>query len=211
MWQWDEADREFLRAIELNPNYPTVHHWFSNNLRERGEYPRALAEIRRAHELDPLSGIINVNLAILLALNADVPAARAQLNRTIEMDRGWFNGYYWMGLVDLLDGRMSDATPNLQKSVELNKDAVRRRAMLGYALAGSGRRSEAPELVKELESRYSKDVATASNIATIYIGLGEKEKAYEWLPSIAIKIFIVFLLLSIINSRRFRFCVLLTD
>ena len=144
LWQWDEADREFLRAIELNPNYPAVHHWFSNNLRERGEYPRALAEIRRAHELDPLSGIINVNLAILLALNADVPAARAQLNRTIEMDRGWFNGYYWMGLVDLLDGRMSDATPNLQKSVEPNKDAVRPRAMLGYALAGSGRAKRGP-------------------------------------------------------------------
>jgi len=181
LWQWEDADREFMRAIELNPNYPTVHHWFSNNLRERGEYPRALAQIRRAHELDPLSGIINVNLGILLALNGDVQASRTQLNRTIEMDRSWFNGYYWMGLVDVLDGRVSDSIPNLQKSVDLNKDAVRPRAMLGYALALSGRRSEALELVKELESRYSKDVATASNIATIYIGLGEKEKAYEWL------------------------------
>ncbi|MEO7675055.1 MAG: hypothetical protein ABIU09_13365, partial [Pyrinomonadaceae bacterium] len=69
VWQFDEADREFQRAIELNPNYPTVHHWYSNNLREAGDYKGALAEIRRAQELDPLSGIININLGIMLALN----------------------------------------------------------------------------------------------------------------------------------------------
>jgi len=181
LWEWDEADREFLRAIELNPNYPTVHHWFSNNLRERGDYKKALTEMRRAQELDPLSGIINVNLGILLALNGDIPAARAQLNRTIEMDRSWFNGYYWMGMIDVMDGRLSDSITNLQKSVELNKDALRPRGMLGYSLGASGRRSEALELLKELENSNSGGVAAASNIATIYIGLGEKEKAYQWL------------------------------
>ncbi len=181
LWEWDEADREFLRAIELNPNYPTVHHWFSNNLRERGDYKKALAEIKRAQELDPLSGIINVNLGILLALNGDTTAARAQLNRTIEMDRGWFNGYYWMGMVDVMDGRLSDSITNLQKSVDLNKDALRPQGMLGYSLGASGRRSEALELLKEIENRNSEGVAAASNIATIYIGLGDKEKAYEWL------------------------------
>ena len=180
-WEWDEADREFHRAIELNPNYPTVHHWFSNTLRERGDYKQALTEIRRAYELDPLSGIININLGILLALNGDMPASKAQFSRTIEMDRGWFNGYFWLGVLDVMDGRVPDSIPNLQKSVELNKEALRPVGMLGYSLAVSGRRSEALELLNELEGKYSKGIAAASSIATIYIGLGDKEKAYEWL------------------------------
>jgi TolB-like protein len=179
-WQWDEADRSYERAIALNPNYPTVHHWFSNNLRERGDYKRALAEIRRAHELDPLSGIINVNVGILLALDGDMPGARSQLDRTIELDRGWFNAYLWRGTIELMDGKIDEAIPFLQRSVELN-GALRPVAMLGYALALSGRRVEALQLLKDLETRYSNGSAAASNIAAIYTGLGEKEKAYEWL------------------------------
>ena len=180
-WQWDAADIEFQRAIELNPNYPTVHHWFSNNLRERGDYQQALSEIRRAQELDPLSGIININVGILLALNGDIPASREQFKRTIEMDRSWFNGYFWMGVLEVMDGHVADSIAHLQKSVELNREALRPTGMLGYSLAASGRREEALELLKDLEDRYSKGVAAASSIATIYIGLGEKEKAYEWL------------------------------
>lgn len=179
-WQWDAANREFERAIELNPNHPTSHHWYANNLRERGEYQRALAEIRRAHDLDPLSGIININLGILLALNGDMPASRAQFNRTIELDKNWFNGYFWRGMINIMDGRVAESIPDLQKSVELNR-ATRQVGLLGYALAATGRRSEALELAKELEDRYSNGTAAASNIAGIYIGLGEKEKAYEWL------------------------------
>jgi len=179
-WKWDDADREYERAIELNPNYPTARHWFSNNLRERGEYARALAEIRRAHELDPLSPIINVNVGILLALNGDMAGARAQLDRTIELDRGWFNSYFWRGTIELMDGRISEAIPYLQESVDLNR-ALRPLGTLGHALAAAGRRDDALKLLRELEERYARGVGAAANIASIYIGLGEKEKAYEWL------------------------------
>ena len=179
-WRWNDADREYERAIQLNPNYPTVHHWFSNNLRERGDYVRALAEIRRAHELDPLSPIINVNVGILLALTGDLSGAKAQLDRTIELDRGWFNSYFWRGTIEVMEGNTAGAIPYLQKSVELNR-ALRPVGMLGHSLAATGRRDEALKLLRELEERYANKVGAASNIASIYIGLGEKEKAYEWL------------------------------
>lgn len=181
LWQSDEADREFQRAIELNPNYPTVHHWYSNNLRETGDFKQAQVEIRRAQDLDPLSGIININVGIMLALNGDIPGARLQFKRTVEMDPSWFNGHFHMGLIDVMDGRLAESIPHLQKSVELAPSALRPVGMLGYSFAMVGRRAEALELLKQLEARYTVGVATASNIATIYIGLGEKEKAYEWL------------------------------
>jgi TolB-like protein/Tfp pilus assembly protein PilF len=181
LWQFDEADREFQRAIEFNPNYPTVHHWYSNNLRERGDYKQALAEIKRAHDLDPLSPIININVGIMLALNGDIPGARGQFKRTVDMDPSWFNGHFHLGLIDVMDGRHADSIPHFQKSVELAPSALRPVGMLGYSLAVAGKRSEAIELLKQLEARYANGVATASNIATIHIALGEKEKAYEWL------------------------------
>ncbi len=180
-WQWDEAEREFQRAIELNPNYPTLHHWYSNNLREGGNYSQALTEIRRAHDLDPLSPIININVGLMLALTGDIPGARAQFKRTAEMDPSWFNGPYHLGLIDVIDGKMAESIPFFQKSVELNPSAVRPIGMLGYSLAVVGRRAEALELLRQLEARYTSGVAVASNIATIYIGLGDQEKAYEWL------------------------------
>jgi Flp pilus assembly protein TadD len=146
-----------------------------------GDYRQALAEIRRAHELDPLSPIININVGLSLGITGDIAEARAQFKRTLEMDPSWFNAHYHLGLVEVMDGRMAESIPHLQKSVEINPTAVRPMGMLGYALAIVGRRAEAMELLKRLEDRYSQGIATASNIATIYIGLGEKEKAYEWL------------------------------
>ncbi len=179
-WRWEDADREFQNAIELNPNYPTVHHWYSNNLRETGKYAEALAEIKRAHELDPLSGIIGINTGILLMLNGDPVASRQQMLRTIELDPTWFNGHFWLGTLELIDGRFDQAIPHLQKSVELNR-AIRPVAMLGFALGRAGRKNEALVLLKELEARYSNGISCASSIAAIYNGLGETEKAVDWL------------------------------
>ncbi|CAN5191856.1 hypothetical protein BH20ACI2_BH20ACI2_07690 [soil metagenome] len=181
MWQFDEADREFQRAIAFNPNYPTVHHWYSNNLRERGDFKQALAEIRRAHELDPLSPIININVGLMMALNGDIQGARGQFRRTVEMDPSWFNGHFHMGLIDVIDGQIAESIPHFQKSVELAPSALRPVGMLGFSLAVVGRRAEAIELLKRLEARHAQGVSAASNIATIFIGLGEKEKAYKWL------------------------------
>jgi Flp pilus assembly protein TadD len=97
------------------------------------------------------------------------------------MDPSWFNGHFHMGLIDVMDARLADSIPHFQKSVELAPSALRPVGMLGYSLAVVGKRAEALVLLQQLEARYANGVATASNIATIHIGLGEKEKAYEWL------------------------------
>ena len=180
LWQWNEADREFRRSIELNPNYPSVHQWYAIYLRELGKYDLALAEIKKAQDLDPLSGIIGVNVGTDLMLNGDPAASFNQLNRVVDLDPGWWGGYYWLGWMKAKDGHIEEAVPFLEKSVSLNR-AVRPMGMLGFALAKVGRKDEANALLRELESKYSSGVACASQIATIYAGLGDKDKAFEWL------------------------------
>lgn len=100
--------------------------------------------------------------------------------RTIELDPTWFNGHFWLGTLSLIEGRFEEAVPPLQRSVELNR-AIRPVGTLGFALAKVGRNNEAMALLKELEGRYANGIACASNIAAIHAGLGETEKALEWL------------------------------
>ncbi len=89
-WQWAEAEKEFKRAIELNPNYPTVHHWYHINLRDTGRFDEALSEIKRAKELDPLSIIINLNVGILGMVKGDPNSAVEQNKKTIEFDPNYW-------------------------------------------------------------------------------------------------------------------------
>jgi tetratricopeptide (TPR) repeat protein len=86
LWEWGEAEKEFKRAISLNPNYPTAHQWYNLYLRRTGRFDEALAEIKRAHELDPLSLVINSNIAALYLMMCNLNSAVEQCRKTIELD-----------------------------------------------------------------------------------------------------------------------------
>jgi tetratricopeptide (TPR) repeat protein len=120
--QFHEAESAFKRAIELDPNYPSAHQWYSGHLRDTGRIDEALGEIKRANELDPLSGIVGVNVGIGYVLKGDANAALSQLNSVIELDRNWWGGYTWLGLIYLKVGRNEDAVAILKKSLELNRN-----------------------------------------------------------------------------------------
>ena len=179
-WRWADAEKNFLRAIELNPNYPTARHWFSINLRDTGQYDRALAEIKRAQELDPLSPAISANVGMIYMIKGDAGAALAQFNRIIELNPNSWVGHHWLGVAYLRFGRKQEATAALEKSVELNRSLVTL-SPLGYAYAVSGREKEARAILDELRELYAKKQATAYHIAGVYTGLGEREQAFEWL------------------------------
>src|SRR5439155_14637958 len=85
-WRFAEAEKEFKRAIELNPNYPTGHHWYSTYLRITGRLDDAMAQIQRAQQLDPLSPIISVNVGNLDIIKGDLNAAVEELKKTLELD-----------------------------------------------------------------------------------------------------------------------------
>jgi DNA-binding winged helix-turn-helix (wHTH) protein/Tfp pilus assembly protein PilF len=176
----DTAEREFRRAIELNPSYPTAHHWYSDFLAYRGRADEALAEASRAAELDPLSPIISTTVGERLFFARDYERAAERLRRTLELDPDFIQARFFLGLVYVRQGRRAAAVAELRRARELagGSDA-RIAAALVQAYALTGRKAEARRLLEEL-SAAGADVSP-SDMALVHASLGEREQAYEWL------------------------------
>src|SRR5262249_2039606 len=108
------GEREYRRAVELNPNYPSAHHWYSLNLAMRGRLDEGLAEAKRALELDPLSYPLNQNLADILDFANRNDEALRQYRRALELDSSRFEPHWYMGLMWYLSGNMEAAQKELQ-------------------------------------------------------------------------------------------------
>ncbi len=180
-WDWEEAEKEFKTAIELDPDYPTAYHWYSILLRQRLRLDEASIAVKRAVELDPLSSVIQMNLAEVQAAQGDFSDSVATSLKLIEISPDFAVGYVPLGRAYLALGRPDDAIAALEKAVDLNQRAGYELGELGYAYAKSGRRSEAQQILKELEEKYTRKEAKGMNVAAIYVGFGDKDKAFEWL------------------------------
>jgi serine/threonine-protein kinase len=181
LWQFEEAEQEYKRAISLNPNYPTARQWYSAHLRTLGRLDKALAEIKHAQELDPLSPVIRENVALTYLQMGDLDAAIAQARKIIELDSNYPGGHRSLGLVYLRQRRYPEAIAEFQKGVDLSGRASFQLSNLGYGYALAGKRAEALAIVKELEERYAKREASELHIAPVYSGLGKKDQAFAWL------------------------------
>ncbi|MEP6603055.1 MAG: tetratricopeptide repeat protein [Spartobacteria bacterium] len=180
-WQWAQAEQEFRRALSLNPNYPTAHHWFCIYLYVNGQVDDALREIKRAQELDPLSPIISANVAIVLLLKNDTDAAIEQCQRIIELNPNHLSGYDWLSQAYLKQRRYVEAIALREKAVELSQRSGPQLSVLGYLYAVAGRRTEALGIVKELEEKYVKHETDGQSVGVVYDGLGDQNQAFAWL------------------------------
>ncbi|HSU24647.1 MAG TPA: tetratricopeptide repeat protein [Pyrinomonadaceae bacterium] len=180
-WQWSEAEKEFKRAIEINPNYPTAYHWYSIFLKGLGRYDEAASMVNRAHELDPLSSVISVNVTRLDQLQNNHDASIANSLNIIELDPDFGPAYQYLALSYLKQGRDAEAIAASEKAVQLTNSSGITLGDLGYVYAASGKRAEAIDKIKELEEKYTRKEAIGQYIATVYAGLGDKDKAFEWL------------------------------
>ena len=179
---WDKAgaEKEFLRAIELNPNYPTAHHWYSRYLRATGHLDEAFREIKRAEELDPLSLVIINNVAENYIDRGDLNSAATECQRMIDLDPSFWAAHQTLGIVLVKQGRYDDALAEAQKSIQLSNRSNASLALLGHVYARLGRRSEADAVIKELEKRYTEKSADGRDLAVVYAGL-DKDQAFTWL------------------------------
>jgi serine/threonine protein kinase/Flp pilus assembly protein TadD len=180
-WQFGEAEKEFKRAIELNPNYPTAYHWYSILLKSLGRNDESAAMIKRAQELDPLSSVIAVNISRMYQLQNNHDASIGNSLKLIELDPNFGPAYEYLALSYLKKGRSEEAIAAAQKAAELTNRSAITLGDLGYIYAAVGKRAEAIDKIKELERRYTRKEAIGQYIATIYVGLGDKDKAFEWL------------------------------
>ncbi len=142
----ERGNSEFERAIQLKPNYATAHHWFSLGLASLGRFDNAIAEGKRAVELDPLSLIINADLGWIYFNAHRYAEAERQARKTLDMDSHFFLAHYYLGSALQFQGRLAQAIPEFQKSFELNNDPYSFAAM-GQAYARSGQKTEAQKIL----------------------------------------------------------------
>ncbi len=180
-WEWEEADKQFQRSISMDPNYPTAYHWYSIRLRTRGRFDESAAMIKRAQELDPVSSVIAVNVARTHQVLKDDQAAVDTFLKLIEMDSGFPPAHQYLALSYLRQGRQAEAVTAAERAVELSNRSGITLGDLGYVYGSVGKKDEATALLKELEAKYARNEASGLHIATLYVGLGERDKVFEWL------------------------------
>jgi tetratricopeptide (TPR) repeat protein len=182
-WDWPEAERRFRRSIELDPNYPTAHHWYAYYLAAMGRIDEALAEIRRAQELDPLSLIINADVGQILHFARRDDEAIEQLRRTIEMDRGFVMAHHRLAEVYERTGKFDEALAEFQKAYPEYQTELPQMATVARVYALSGNQSEARRILARIARapKGERDMVLKPSMALIHAGLGEREQAFAWL------------------------------
>jgi tetratricopeptide (TPR) repeat protein len=180
-WDFKSGETEFRRGIELNPGYATGHHWYAWHLAKLRRNDDAIAEMKKAKSLDPLSLIINADLAELLLLAHFTDESIQQSRKTIDMDVNFALAHNQLGVAYLQNHRVDDAIVELQTAVRLSPGSPTCTANLARAYAVSGRRSEAMQLLGDLKKRATPSYSNASEIAFVYAALGDNDQAMSWL------------------------------
>lgn len=182
-WNWAESEKEFRRAIELSPDYANAHRWYHEYLITLGRVDEATLELKKAYELEPLSVIVNYNLATHYCRDRLDPQSAIEFaKRVVDLDPNFPGGPNLMVCVYLQQGRNADAVAEAKKAVELTNGKIRRFvANLGVAYAKNGQTENAKAIIKDLEEAYAKENSVGVQIAEVYAALGNKDKAFEWI------------------------------
>lgn len=182
-WNWSGAEAEYRRAIELNPNYATAYQWAALNRAAVGRLDEAIAEMKRAEAIDPLSLIINSNMEWVLYLARRNDDAIAHCRETLQIDSSFFATHKYLGLMYVQKGMYDEAITEYQKARDLSADDPHLIALIGHAHALSERRDKAKEALADLKALSNRRYVSPYSIALIYAGLGERERepAFAWL------------------------------
>jgi TolB-like protein/class 3 adenylate cyclase/Tfp pilus assembly protein PilF len=184
---WSEFDMlgsisEFQRAIALNPNYATAHQWYGRApLAALGRFDEAIAEGKRAIELDPLSPIINTDLGYTMFNARRYGEAIAQLRQILEIDPTFYYAHYTLGMVLQVKGDLPAAIAEYTKAQQLTDNNLRARVLLAAAKAQSGDKEAAVQMLAELEELSRNRNVRAFWRTVLYLSLGNREEAIRWL------------------------------
>jgi TolB-like protein/DNA-binding winged helix-turn-helix (wHTH) protein/Flp pilus assembly protein TadD len=181
-WDWATAEREYKRALELNPGDARAHHWYAGYLMYVGRFEEGIAEAKRARDLDPLSLPVNNALAGRLLVAGRVDEALQQLRETLEMNPHFAPAHQTLGWAYLNKGKHKEAIQEFQQALQLSgtddKDIM---LDLGFAYAVAGNRVEARKILAELKKLHERGLVPSGSIAILYGALGELNEAFAWL------------------------------
>ena len=169
---WAAAETEFLRAIELSPNYPTAHHWYGTHLRGQGRFEQSLAEHRQAQVLDPLAPRIRLDLGIDLRINGQYDLAIEQFRESVELQPDFRVAHNELGRAFLRKGLYEDALAKFEE--------IEAYYSIAYLYAVTERKSEALEVLEKAQASLLRRGETAQ----VYAALGEFNQAFDWLNKV---------------------------
>jgi TolB-like protein/Tfp pilus assembly protein PilF len=180
-FDFPSARSEYDRAIQLNPNDATAHHWFATDcLATTGDHVGELAEMKRAAELDPLSLVINTNVGNAYLHNNRLDEAIAQFLKAIEMDPNFYFAQWSYGQALLHQGKISEAIAQFEKSTSITDDPIPL-AVLGLGYGVSGRKDDAQKILARLRESRAQRFTPAYSLAVVCVGLGDQDQAINWL------------------------------
>jgi serine/threonine-protein kinase len=181
-WDWEEAEREYKRAIELNPDYAMAHHWYALSLAYVNRSDEAIAEIKRALRLDPLSLVINRNFGLILYYARRYDEAEEQLLKTIEMEPTFSLVHCNLGLVYARKGEFQKAVTEFERERENLRDWNRElEGWQAVVYAEIGKVEEAKRILVRLQGQAEQTYVPTILLASIYFALGEGDKGFDWL------------------------------
>ncbi|MCA1579541.1 MAG: winged helix-turn-helix domain-containing protein [Acidobacteria bacterium] len=181
-WDWDRiaTEREFQTAIKLKPAYAPAHQWYSSYLVAVERFDEAIAEAKRTQELEPLSFVASSHLGWIYYLSGKNDEAIEQCRKILELDPSSFPARRYLGLAYEAKGMYPEAIAEFQTGVKLSGSPLML-ALLGHAYAVAGRRAEAQRVLEDLQQLQEQRYVSPYTVAAIYAGLGDQQKAFEWL------------------------------
>jgi len=181
-WDWAKAEREFQRAIGLNPRYATAHHWYAMScLAPLGRLDEALNEIKIAQSIDPVSSIVARDLAVIHFYRRDFEMALEQCDHTIELNPHFAPAYWMLGVIQEQLKDFDESAAAFQRAVHLSPQTPRMHGALGRTFALSGRRKQALDVLQKLEAYAKERYVSPLEFAWIQFALGDLDLGFEWL------------------------------
>jgi len=179
-WNWEAAEREFLRAIELNPSYSSAYQWYAAYLNTQGRFDEAQAAQKSARELDPFSLILNMNVADPLFFSRQYHRAAQQLVALLEHEPRFFPALFQLGRVYVQMEMYKEAIDAFERALQFSRQQEALPA-LAHAYALTGKAQEARIILEEMKNDKTGRYVASPMIARIHLGLREFETALDWL------------------------------
>lgn len=176
-WDWPTVEKEYRRAIELNPNYPTAHQWYAESLALQGRFDEAFVEIERARQLDPLSLIIGSDYAVILYFSRQYDRAIEQFRSVLDREPR-FPRAHMVAYAYVEKGMYAEALADIQNWRRLGDGP--QSMLLAYVSGRAGQQAEARQALRDLQLKPG-EKSYAFSIAVAYLGIGDNEKAIKWL------------------------------